>query len=430
MLVDFHFQFHYSSGQMDSRNLWLSSLLAAALAACSSSPDAPSPDSPASSLRTVKDDPTDLPLLTATAAQLDRFAEGDGHFDHTFSEAEGLGPLYIRTSCGACHATALKGPGAVQKMAVVEADGVTPRADQSELPYGPTVRPYAIAGVALPLLPPSDGADVKVTVRIPPSVMGRGYMEAITDAEIERVEAEQGQRADGIHGRINRVTYGSEANGETEFHAHKKGDTGLIGRFGLKARIATLDEFTADAYQGDMNITSPMRPVEVSNPDGKTDDGKPGLDIDLATVNAVGDYMRLVELPSRAEPTAAQRALFEQAMCGACHVPSLKTRADYPIAQLAGIDAPVYTDMLLHDMGDALADGQTDQSATSREWRTAPLIGLRFFRNFMHDGRAKSVEQAIEMHEGQGSQASGSVAAFRALSGADRASLLAFVQSL
>jgi CxxC motif-containing protein (DUF1111 family) len=113
----------------------------------------------------------------------------------------------------------------------------------------------------------------------------------------------------------------------------------------------------------------------------------------------------------------------------------LKTRSDYAIADLAGIDAPVYTDFLLHDMGDDLADGlpaspAVDGEADSFEWRTAPLIGLRFNKTFLHDGRAKTVEDAIEMHRGTNSEANGSIDAFDALSAADRQSLIDYVTAL
>ena len=117
-------------------------------------------------------------------------------------------------------------------------------------------------------------------------------------------------------------------------------------------------------------------------------------------------------------------------MCSACHAPSLKTRADYPIAQLADIDAAVFTDFLLHDMGDALADGMVDGQAGSRSWRTAPLIGLRFNRTFLHDGRASSIEDAIVMHGGPGSEAAGAVEHFNNLSEADRQVLLDYVGAL
>src|SRR5205085_277600 len=113
--------------------------------------------------------------------------------------------------------------------------------------------------------------------------------------------------------------------------------------------------FTADAYQGDMGLTSPLRPTELPNPENLTDDRKPGIDLPLETINLTSDYVRLLAIPPRTAAPGAE--LFERALCAACHVPSLKTRADYPIAALAGIDAPVYSDLLLHDLGDALADG-------------------------------------------------------------------------
>lgn len=393
------------------------------VAACSSSGK---PADPLDGLTIVGNDPTDVPLKGATKAQQDRFVEGDALFDAVFREADGLGPLYIRQACSSCHEGAKRGPGAVQKMALVEADGVTPLTDQSALTYGHTARPYTAGGASTPIAPPS-GA--KVTSRLGPAVFGRGYLEAVDEAEIVRVEKEQATRDDGVHGRINRVTFHSKPNPDQTFHAYTEGQTDLVGRFGFKARVATLDDFTADAFLGDMGITSPMRPVELPNPDGLTDDGRAGVDVDMATVNAIADYMRLLEIPARDLPSEGA-ALFAEARCDVCHVPSLRTASDYPIAALAGIDAAVFTDFLLHDMGDALADGLTDESATSRAWKTAPLIGVRHLGTFLHDGRAATVEQAVLAHEGPGSEANDSVARFKALSLADRKTLLAYVQAL
>ena len=229
------------------------------------------------------------------------------------------------------------------------------------------------------------------------------------------------------------MTYESEPNPASEFPSHEKGEI-TIGRLGVKARIATMDDFTADAFQGDMGITSPLRPVEFRNPDDLADDMRPGVDVGLKSVNVRANYIRLLAIPVRvAQPQAA--ALFEQAQCSSCHVPSLRTRADYPIAQLSDVDAPIYTDLLLHDMGRELADGLPadsggDGTATSFEWRTSPLIGLRFNNTFLHDGRAKSVEQAILSHRGEGSEANDAVDAFEALDDEQRESLLRFVEAL
>jgi CxxC motif-containing protein (DUF1111 family) len=170
-----------------------------------------------------------------------------------------------------------------------------------------------------------------------------------------------------------------------------------------------------------------MRPIEPPNPDGLDDDDKPGVDLDQAHVDDVAFYLRHIAIPQRVDLDERGQALFDQCQCSVCHVPNLKTRADYPIAELADVDAPIYSDLLLHDLGDALADGMTDESATSREWRTAPLIGLRFLKEFLHDGRASTLEDAILAHEGQ---AKGSAEAFRALSAKDRDALLKFVAAL
>src|SRR5262245_60586551 len=110
----------------------------------------------------VSDDPSDVPVKGITEAQRARFRDGDARFDAVFRYADGLGPLYIRASCGSCHEGAARGPGAVQKMAVVESDGLTPAVDQSALPFGHTVRPYTIAGADTPIEPPDGVTSIKV----------------------------------------------------------------------------------------------------------------------------------------------------------------------------------------------------------------------------------------------------------------------------
>lgn len=376
----------------------------------------------------VNVDRFDVAIDGATEEQHKAFREGDVLFDLALRPADGLGPLYTRPSCGACHEQGLRGPGLVEKVVVVSADGVTPDADQSALPYGNTVHPLVAGGATTPVVPP-EAANVRRTTRLGPPILGHGYMEAILDTEIERVAAEQAKRTDGIHGRVNHVVYQSEPNPDQTFNTHQKGDA-VIGRFGLKARIATLDEFTADALQGDMGITSPLRLTEIKNPDGLTDDAKPGVDVTADSVNKRATYVRLTAIPVRVSLSGEGAKLFERVDCNVCHLPTLATRPDYPIAQLAGIDAAVYTDMLLHDMGDELADGQVEGEAGPRDWRTAPLIGLRFNQTFLHDGRAVTLDEAILKHAGNGSEANGSVAAYEALSAADRAALLAFVGAL
>jgi CxxC motif-containing protein (DUF1111 family) len=367
----------------------------------------------------------DVPITGLSQDDTARFNDGDAMFDLPFRAADGLGPLFIRSSCGACHAEGARGPGLVQKVAMVEADGVTPAADQTALPYGHTLRPGLSADGKTPITAPLI-AGVKLTLRIGPPVLGRGYMEAVDDAELVRLEAEQALRSDGIHGKTGRAAFESVPNPDAAFGSYQQGQI-VTGKLGLKSRIATLDDFTADAFQGDMGLTTPMRPTELANPDELTDDRRAGVDLDLGHVDVITFYLRRIAIPVRVGLTDRGKALFEQTSCAACHVPALHTLASYPVPQLADIDAPIYSDLLLHDMGSALADGQTDGGATSSAWRTAPLIGLRFISNYLHDGRASDVASAVLAHDGE---ARGAAQAFQALSEDDQRALIEFVEAL
>jgi CxxC motif-containing protein (DUF1111 family) len=373
----------------------------------------------------VSEDPTDNPVANLDADQQKRFDRGDAAFEALKRESQGLGPLYIRAACASCHADDAKGPGFVTKIVIVEDDGFTPAADQSALAFGHTVRPFLTSGATTPIDIPEGIDNLKVSTRIGPAVFGRGFLEAIADEEIERVESEQQARGDDITGRIHRVAFQSEANPDTRFHSHAPGDVSLIGRFGFKARIASLDEFTADAFQGDMGFTSLMRPNELPNPDGLADDVAQGIDMDIDTINDIADYMRLLAIPRRADVAGAD--LFAQVECAVCHVPSMKTRADYPYEQLRNIDAPIFSDLLLHDLGADLADGLVDGDAGPTEWKTAPLIGLRHLRNYLHDGRAATIDEAIRLHAGE---ASASVAKYEALGDDERNTLLEYLSTL
>ncbi len=392
------------------------------LIACSGSGSAPDAGSDVSSTQLRA---SDVPLNGLSSDDVAKFNAGDALFELPFRPVDGLGPLYIRTACEACHENGSRGPGLVEKMAIVEADGATAAADQSALPYGHTVRPGLAAGATTAITPPAL-PNVKVTIRVGPPVFGRGYMEAVDDSELVRVQAEQAARADGIHGQIARVVYASVPNPDPTFSSFQQGEI-VNGRFGLKARIATLDDFAADALQGDMGLTTPMRPTELPNPDGLTDDQRAGVDLDQNHIDEAAFYVRRIAIPVRAGLSDAGAALFTQVACAACHVPTLHTRASYPISQLADIDAPIYSDLLLHDMGPALADGMTDGGGTGSSWRTAPLIGLRFSQLFLHDGRAHNVSDAVLAHAGE---AAGSVAAFQALSQDDQQTLIKFVEAL
>lgn len=358
--------------------------------------------------RKVKVDHPGLPLDRLTERELERFKQGDALFEATIRESDGLGPLYVRDACAACHAGDGRGPGLVMKVAPQNRD-VTLAAQL--LPFGSTERPYTTAGAKTPLLAPKH-PQLKETPRLPPAVFGRGYLEAIADQDIERLATLAQQRTGSERGRINRLA------------------NGAIGRFGLKARLATLNAFAADALSGDMGVSSPTHPEEPPGPEGLRDDAKPGVDFSADQVSLLGEYVRALRIPER-RPTARRgRELFTAARCGLCHVPSFTTAATFPVAALAGVQADVYTDLLLHDLGEALSDGLTEEGAGPRDFRTAPLIGLRFLPSLMHDGRAKTVLDAIAAHGERDSEARDSVAAFRALPAQDQNELVKFVEAL
>lgn len=399
---------------------------------------------PLAGLSVRDEDAPDVPLSRLDPEWQERFDAGDAAFEQLFRASQGLGPAYIRSACASCHGDDARGPGLVQKMVVLEdsAGGQQVAADQSALAWGHTVRPYVAGGAVTPLLPP-EGVPLLISTRQPPAVFGRGYLEAVDEAELIRIEAEQaaGTRGGGeVSGRVHRVCWDFDAPGDGRFHAYAPDQCGLAGRFGLKARVATLDGFAADAYQGDMSLTSPLRTGELANPDGLTDDLLPGTDLDRETVELTADYMRLLAIPAplEADGTGDGAALFAMVGCDACHVPTLRTADDYPVADLAGIDAPIFSDLLLHDMGAAMSDGLVDggvdgdpaSGAGPSEWKTAPLIGLRHLRSYLHDGRALTVEAAILAHGEPDAESEFSVDNYLSLSGDDRARLLAYVEGL
>lgn len=364
--------------------------------------------------RVMRVDRADVPIQGISESLLARFRAGDELFEAMFREVDGLGPVYARASCGDCHAGDGRGPGLVMRVGRLDPN-VSDERMRELLPFGDMERPYAI-GAAKPLLL-NVGPELKKSPRLPPPVFGRGYIEAVDDASIEAQFA-LARPGGSISGRIARIEDGPERSSR-------------IGRFGLKARTADLTAFTAEALHGDMGLTSSRHPEEPSSENELTSDGKPGIDVSDEQVAMLADYVRLLALPPRISKSDREGALlFAQLDCSGCHVPSLRTRANYPIAQLADIDAPLYSDLLLHDMGEELSDGIKEGAAEAREWRTAPLIGLRFQNAFLHDGRASSVEEAILLHGGADSEGGPSKAAFVSLDRAQQQALVRFVQGL
>jgi CxxC motif-containing protein (DUF1111 family) len=371
-------------------------------------------------------DVLDAALPGLTSPELAAFVRGDAEFARRFAPATGLGPIFNNVSCASCHSGDGRGrlQNALQRIGTVENDMLRSIG-------GPQIQDKAIPGAIAESLP----AGVPVSLRLPPPVFGAGLIDAVSEATILSL-ADPGDRdGDGISGRPNWVTPSDYAlpNVSTSSSGQR------IGRFGRKAQTSSILEQTVEAYHQDMGITSDFRPRENHNPLSSVPidaaDRAADPEIPPATVLAVVQYLRTLAPPRPGAETDQRRegrALFTSVGCASCHVPTLQTGPS-DIAALANKSIELYSDLLLHDMGDALADNRPDGSATGREWRTTPLWGLRLMRAFLdgqalllHDGRARSITDAILLHGGEANRARD---AFAALTEAQRRALIDFVES-
>ena len=205
-----------------------------------------------------------------------------------------------------------------------------------------------------------------------------------------------------------------------------------FGRFGRKASVSSLVQQVAQAFHQDIGITSSFIPVEHS----AAGDIVPDPEISELTVMEIVIFLRLLSPPPRGEITPEVKSgevLFEQIGCASCHVPTMQTGPS-PISALNEVNVHIYSDLLLHDMGEVLADNRPDASANGREWRTAPLWGTRLVAEFLggtpfflHDGRATTLEGAIRAHGGEAQEAK---EAFFNLPEAEQQAIIAFLKSL
>jgi CxxC motif-containing protein (DUF1111 family) len=368
----------------------------------------------------------DAPMEGLSNSELAAFARGDAEFGRRFSPNTGLGPIFNDASCATCHS----GDGRGQLRNALFRIGSDADSFQNSV-GGPQIQDKAIPGALAEQLPPG----IPVSVRLPPPVFGSGLIEAIPESAIVANADPNDADGDGISGRPNYVP-AADFVPVTE----PAGGAGLkLGRFGRKAQNAVLFQQVVTAYLQDMGITSPFLPAENRNPLSGTPieavDRVPDPEVLESTVQAVTHYVRALAPPAPGRETQRRTeggALFAQIQCSKCHTPAFQTGRS-PLAALSGKTVQLYSDLLLHDMGDALADNRPDGQASGREWRTTPLWGLRLMRQFLngealllHDGRARTVEEAILLHAGE---ALASRNAFAALTPVQRAALLDFVES-
>lgn len=362
----------------------------------------------------------DAQLPGLTANELASFVRGDLEFERRFAPTTGLGPLFNNVSCASCHSGDGRGvPGNILVRIGSANDNFLAGHG------GPQIQDKAIAGIDPEVAP----TGTPLSRRLPPPVFGMGLIEAIPDAAVLANADPNDSNGDGISGRANFVFRLDYAGGGTNH----------LGRFGRKSQVATLLEQTVEAYHQDIGLTSDFRPTE--NPHGSSSVPIESVDrvidpeIPAATVQAVVFYLRTLAPPGPGAMTPQReqgQQLFSSIGCASCHTPTLRTGPS-TVAALANRDVRLYSDLLLHDMGDDLADNRPDGEASGREWRTTPLWGLRLMEKFldgqaflMHDGRARSVAEAIVLHGGEAATVR---AKYMALAAAEKAALLDFVRS-
>lgn len=427
-----------------------------------------------------------LPAANLNDAERTRFVVGNSFFKRNWVQApasttarDGLGPHFLARSCGGCHVQDgraqppdFHNPLAPQPFAGLLLRLSVPGTDahggpKHEPVYGDQFNTMGIHGVQGegevhlsyeriegqyadgtpytlekpryhlrnlaygPMAP-----DVMVSPRIAPQVIGLGLLEAIPEAEILANAQAQAANTGPIKGQPNYVW---------DAYAERM----VLGRFGWKANVGSLAHQTAGAFLGDIGITSSRFPQQTCTPAQKdclaapngNAKGRQGVEIEDYALDDVIFYQSTLAPAARRnaqdEGVLRGEALFHAAQCAQCHRPSYRTgTALFPRLSspaLSGQDITPYTDLLLHDMGEALADGRPDFAANGRQWRTPPLWGIGLLpavndhQRLLHDGRARGVAEAILWH---GGEAEAAREQFRHLPAPDRAALVQFVESL
>lgn len=389
---------------------------------------------------------------------------------------DGLGPLFNGKTCLSCHARNGRGrapiskdepfqsalirlsipPTTPQQYDIAQRLGAVPEpnyGDQLQLHANPGIKPEASAqsvfinyteisgqfndGEPYTLLKPQltleQGAYGKfddglmTSVRVAPLMVGLGLLEAIPEADILKRADPDDDDKDGVSGRPNRVW--DVAREEV-----------VLGRFGLKANQPTVKQQSAAAFSADLGITSTLFP-EQSCTEKQVEclqarhGGEPEISAEL--MEKVTFYVSVLAVPARRDVEDKQvllgEKLFRKSGCMACHVGEYKTGESKKYPELSRQTIHPYTDLLLHDMGEGLADGRSDFEASGREWRTPPLWGIGLVEKvnghsrFLHDGRARNLLEAVLWHGGEGESAKQQVLA---LNKRERHALVAFLNSL
>lgn len=404
-----------------------------------------------------------------TAAELALHEEGDEAFEVAFVPGVskkkdvpgGLGPVFDNVSCEGCHAGDGRGrpplPGEnfesfLFRISIPGKDGTTGGTvnvpmfgGQLQLRASPGLTPEAKAKITYTEVAGQFADGTPFSLRAPryeffdtyatlsskmlfsprsaPFNFGLGLLAAIPEQVILANQDPNDTNGDDISGRANVVW--DAAIGKT-----------AVGRFGWKAGAPNLFQQTAGAYNGDMGVTSPLFSAESCQGD-RSECAPHAPEVSSETVQAVAVYMATLGVPARRSLNDAQanqgEVIFYQVGCANCHMATFTTTTLAGVPSVTGQVIHPYTDLLLHDMGDDLADNRPDFLATGREWRTPPLWGIGLVQavnghsNFMHDGRARSLMEAVLWHGGEAKRSRDAVAS---LSQAARTALIKFLESL
>lgn len=364
----------------------------------------------------------DGPIAGLNYEQNRQFLAGDAAFNNeVFTVQTGLGSIFVATSCGSCHA----GDGKGTPFTTLTRFGQTDSTGNQFLHLGgPQLQNRALPGY-MPESVPLGATFSKFT---PPANTGLGFIELVSDADILAMADPGDINGDGISGVPN---YKELPHYLVPLANAIPRNGKYIHRFGKKAAAYTLLHQTVNAYNQDMGITSTFEPKDAYS--GNTIDPE----VTDVTVRNVVFYLQTLKAPVSRNTNDAEviqgKNIFSQIKCASCHIPQLKTGPS-PIGALSEKIFFPYTDLLLHDMGNTLNDGYTEGSATPPEWRTPALWGLGLSPNsqggqyfLMHDGRAKSIEEAILIH---GGEATASKNNFNALAQQEKNALLKFLKSL
>lgn len=339
-----------------------------------------------------------------SAAELAQFEAGKALFEKRFTRTEGHGPDFNTSSCASCHEIPVAGGSApLYRNFFLAGNSVGGETEGAFEDDQLVARNFSYEREIREAIP--QGAQI-VAQRNTPPLFGTGLFALIPAQDILANRDPADLDADGIRGRINL-------------------DGIDVGRWGFKAQTGVLERFIRGPIFNHMGITSDPLPAlaQVVAEDVPTvdDDGRPDPELSEAELRAILKFLDCLA-PPPPEPRDATalrgQVVFDQINCSGCHIPNLITDGEPLFA---------YTDLLLHDMGPELADGIEMGSASGSDFRTQPLWGVRHTAPFLHDGRADTLREAIEMHGGEATQ---SRDMFNALSEADKAALIAFLETL